>query len=132
MTPTRFSKRRGGRALVRHRGVMNDTERAYALFLELCVRDDTLVAWDFEPERLRIGDGAYYTPDFRLVYPDGVVEFVEVKGRGRGRGGADIAHCEEAAAVRLKAAAERHWMYRFALVFPARGGGWARRVFAEV
>lgn len=86
-------------------GKMNKTEARYAAYLDsLKGQVGELVRWDFEPEKLRLADGAYYTPDFRVITWTGTVEFHEVKGFMR-----------EAAAVRLKVAADRH-PYVFRLV----------------
>jgi hypothetical protein len=95
---------------------MNGAESAYARTLAVKVAAGFIARADFEPERLRIshakiagGQSAWYTPDFRVVLPDGTVEFHEVKGRW-----------EEAAKVRIRVAADQH-PYRFVLV-TARGG----------
>jgi hypothetical protein len=75
-----------------------------------------ILEWSFQPERFRIGDGAWYTPDFRVVMPDQSVVFHEIKG-GRIR---------EAARVRFLVCASLH-PYRFILVqkqAKKEGGGW--------
>lgn len=75
-----------------------------------------ILEWAFEPERFRLGDGSWYTPDFRVIMPDLSIVFHEIKG-GRIR---------EAGRVRFLVCASLH-PYRFILVqkLPKRdGGGW--------
>lgn len=90
----------------------NRTEKAYADFLEVQRRAGNIARWDFEPEKLRLADLTYYTPDFRVIYPDGTIEFHEVKGFLR-----------DDAMVKIKVAAEQH-PYRFVMVKKAKGGKW--------
>lgn len=83
-------------------GSMNKTETAYARQLQLLVLDGEVQRWLFEPIRLRLGEGAWYTPDFLVVFPDGFLEFHEVKGFWR-----------EAALVRIKTAASLYPEFKF-------------------
>lgn len=94
----------------------NDTERAYAQYLELLKRSGEVLRYDYEPERLRLGDGSFYKPDFRVVASDLVIEMHEVKG-----------HWREAAKVRIKVAADLH-PYRFKAVKKS-GNGWMEESF---
>lgn len=106
-------RRRGGRARrIDPITGMNATEAAYARNrLDADLHAGRIAAWAFEPERLRLshaklsgGQSAWYTPDFRVVGVDGIIEFHEVKG-----------HWEEAAKVRIRVAADLH-PYRFVIV----------------
>lgn len=72
-------------------------EPRYAAYLDEQITAGAIARQDYEPETLVLGTGARFTPDFRVVRNDGVVEFHEVKGRKR-----------EAAIVRLKVAARLH------------------------
>lgn len=59
-------------------------ERAHAETLEMQRRMGAIVSWEHEPERfffsgVRMGV-TNYLPDFRVVYPDGRIEYHEVKG----------------------------------------------------
>lgn len=90
---------------------MNKLEAAYAQLLEVERKAGLLLRWDYEPERLKLAEGSYYTPDFRVQLADGTIEFHETKGFMR-----------EAAAVRLKAASALH-PYTFRLV-KRSGGAW--------
>jgi hypothetical protein len=89
----------------RRRGSMNKLERAYALHLTARVFSHEIVHWMFEGVRFRLANRAWYCPDFILWMPDGSMEAHETKGFMR-----------EAAAVRLKVAAEAFPHVRFVLV----------------
>lgn len=80
-------------------------ELAYWQHLKQRLRDGEVRRVDNHPEKLLLGEGAWYTPDFRVVALDGVIEHHEVKG----------GFAREAAIVRLKVAASRH-PFRFFLV----------------
>jgi hypothetical protein len=77
---------------------MNRTEARFLGFLQALQREG-VVAWvsDHEPMRLKLADGARYTPDFASIGRDGKLSFWEIKGFQR-----------EAAAVRIKVAAEKY------------------------
>lgn len=110
---------RAGRT-TRDRGVMNQTEKAYAVLLELRRVAGDIAQYDFQPEKLRLAKSTFYDPDFRVVLPDGTIEFHEVKG-----------HWEDDARVKIKVAAELH-PYRFIAVTARSrrdGGGWSIEEF---
>lgn len=77
---------------------MNKTEAAYARKLETQREQGSILRFDFEPETLRLANRTSYTPDFRVILPDGTVEFHEVKG----------GYVREDAWVKFKMAAELH------------------------
>jgi len=54
-------------------------EEKYADMLEKQKQTGEIVSWEYEPMRITIGVNRYYTPDFRVVYPDRT-EIVEAKG----------------------------------------------------
>lgn len=83
---------------------MNTLEARYAAYLDVGLREGRVLQWDFEAIKLRLADGAWYTPDFRVILPDGTEEYHETKGFWR-----------EAARVRLKVAAELH-PYKFVAI----------------
>lgn len=89
---------------------MNQTESAYALYLEALKRSGRVLRYDFEPVKLRLADATYYTPDFRVLAQDGTLEFHEVKGFWR-----------DDARVKIKVAAEMH-PYRFLAVKKTKNG----------
>lgn len=85
-------------------GKMNGLESRWAKCLDEQMATGAIVRYDFEPEKLRLADGAYYTPDFRVILNDLTIVFDECKGFRR-----------EAAIVRLKVAADQH-PYVFRLI----------------
>lgn len=97
---------------------MNKTERSYANHLELRRRAGEILRWDFEPEKLRLADRTFITVDFRVILPDGTVEFHDTKGsKGAGY------FVREDAAIKLKLAAALH-PYRFFVAWYLKGRGW--------
>lgn len=96
---------------------MNGTEREYAQTLSIMLGAGEIRRFDFEPVKLRLAKSTFYTPDFRVVNSDGVVEMHEVKGFWR-----------DDARVKIKVAAATH-PYRFVAVSKAKGGGWKREWF---
>ena len=112
---------------VKKRGVMNKTEARYAAGLE---QDPEVLAFWYEPANWRLtyppkGDGERamtYTPDFMVLYADGVVAMDDVKGSGPPN---------DASIVRIKAAAELIPCFKWRLCTEQakkKGGGFVRRV----
>lgn len=102
-------------------GVMNATERAFAQHLEMLKRTGEIVSYDFEKETFKLGKACTYTPDFRVLLPDGGIVFYEVKG-----------YWLDDAKVKIKVAAEMNRMYRFIAVMKKtkkEGGGWSETEF---
>jgi hypothetical protein len=94
---------------------MNKTELAYSEYLEQERLQGRIARWDYEPEKLKLAPHTFYSPDFRIIRPDGTIEFHESKG-----------FWEDDARVKIKIAAALH-PYKF---FAAKrkkkadGGGW--------
>jgi hypothetical protein len=80
----------------------NALERDYALELEAQRQADEIRHWTYESMRVRIGNGAWYKPDFVVITKDDYIELHEVKGRWM-----------EAARVRIRAAAKQYPEYTF-------------------
>lgn len=102
-------------------GSLNATETKYAAYLEQQKRGGQIVWYAFEPHKLRLADRTFYTPDFAVLTSSGELEYHEVKG-----------FWEDDARVKIKVAAETHWMFRFIAVQPVakkRGGGWSTEEF---
>jgi len=62
---------------------MTKTERAFVDRLEAQRRAGEIISWRFEAEKFRLtdtSDRTWYRPDFKVLYPDGRHEFIEVKG----------------------------------------------------
>ena len=100
----------------RPKRTMNGLESEYAMYLEWQRIRGEIDWWAFEHFKVRLAQGAYYTPDFAVVRK-GLLEFHETKGFWR-----------EAARVRIKVAAE-HCPIRFVAVRKAKGGAWRTEVF---
>ena len=89
-------------------GKMNQTEASYAKeLLEPRRLNGEILRYDYEPEKLRLADGTYLAPDFRVILKDGTLEWHEVKG----------GFTREDAWVKLKIAAELHpYIFRLAVL----------------
>ena len=98
-------------------GKMNKTEAAYAAHLDVLKAAGEIVAWWFEPFKLRLADRTWYTVDFLVWHPGGVAECVEVKGFWR-----------EDARVKFKVAAEKYNCFCFTAA-QRRKGRWEYEYF---
>ena len=90
-------------------GKMNKTEEAFSRVLDSWKAAGEIVRWDFEPEKFRLADNTFYTPDFRVIMIDMRIIFYEVKGFWR-----------DDARVKIKVAAELH-PYPFRTVRMVKG-----------
>ena len=96
---------RGHRA--RHEpGKMNSLEKRYSEELDLRLLAGEVLWWRFEPLKLRLANGTFYTADFLVMLADRTLEVVEVKG----------GHWEDDARVKFKVAAEQFPIFRFRAV----------------
>lgn len=100
-----------GRGVRRVPGEMNDTERAYADYLNVRKQAGEIIGWWFEPVTWKLARRTTYTPDFMVMLSSEEIEFVDVKG-----------FMEDDAAVKIKVAAAM-FPFRFVLV-KKRGKGW--------
>ena len=97
---------------------MNEYERAYSMLLYMRQKAGEVRSYQFEGMKLRVGIGAWYTPDFAPIWMgDDTVEIHEVKGFWR-----------EAARVRIKSAAMLFPIFTFYAVTSPRRGGWSWNV----
>ncbi len=95
---------------------MNKTEGEWAMILEARKRAGEIIWYQFEGLRLRLADGAYFTPDFPVLTKEGNLEFQEVKGFWR-----------EAGKLRIRVAAGLYPFWKFYAVRKIKkkdGGGW--------
>ena len=121
MTPVRVGCKSGTFALGRLPvGQMNKTEAKYASHLKMKQLVGEVLWWKFEGIKLRLADNTFYTPDFAVMAPDGVIELHEIKG-----------HWQDDARVKIKVAAD-NYPFRFK-AFKAlaakHGGGWEEEAF---
>jgi hypothetical protein len=102
---------------VKKAGVMNGTEAAYALVLEERRRLGLIREWSYESEKLTIAYRCKYVVDFRLVMPDGSIEYHEIKGSKRnGR-----FYTRDKGLIKIKVAATRYSDRRFYIVWKVKG-----------
>jgi len=83
----------------------NNWERMYAERLEIRRINGEIKSWKYECIRLKLADGAWYKPDFQVVYDSGKTEFHEIKGFRRTAG-----------ILRFKVAAKMYPEFTFFLV----------------
>lgn len=101
------------------------TEAEFELRLRVGKQQRSIISYEYETQRFKIGEArtscgkveyAWYSPDFCVVYPDGTVEQVEIKG----------GHIREAALVRFKTASMLYPRYRWAMWQKVKGE-WIRK-----
>lgn len=116
--------RRIGRGIRKVAGQMNRLESKYADFLEEQRRMGYIDSFAYEPEKLKLADKTYYTPDFRVVRPDGAIEFHDTKGTTSRKRKDNTRYkapfIEEHTGIKLKVAASLH-PYRFFAVWLLAG-----------
>jgi hypothetical protein len=101
-------------------GTLNNTEKAYANFLDARKIMGQVAWFKFEGVKLRLADNTFYTPDFAVMLSDNSMELHEVKG-----------HWQDDARAKIKIAAD---MYPFRFIAVKRqavkdGGGWLTEEF---
>ena len=86
---------------------MNKTERRYLNErITPNVFSGSILRWEFEAIKFRIGDNCFYTPDFFIVMLGGSIEIHEIKG----------GHIRDDAIVKFKAAAERYGFFKWVMI----------------
>jgi hypothetical protein len=99
-----------------NRGGLNKLEAAYAQHLELLREAGEIVAWWPKPASWRLAaTKCFFTPDFMVQLPDGMIEFHETKG-----------YFTPEAKVRTKVAADKYpFTFKVVREIPKKdGGGW--------
>lgn len=101
-------------------GVMNKTEAAYAVNLENRKYGGEISWYKFEGIKFRLADNTFYTPDFIVLLPNGVLQAHEVKGVWM-----------DDARAKIKIAADMYPIEFIAVkLLPKKlGGGWAVETF---
>lgn len=87
-------------------------EESYARYLDALVASGEILRWFYEPVKFILAARTTYAPDFMLVYPDNLIEFVEVKGFRR-----------EDALVKYKVAAALHPEFAWRMI-EYKAGEW--------
>ena len=117
--PNRFGRAYGRR----QPGVMNKVETRYSQHLETRKIAKEVEWFAYEAMTFKIGHDVRYTPDFVVMLTDGTIEAHEVKGVKR-----DKVTQEETffsmddAKLKIRVAAAKFPMFRFAIAFPGRDG----------
>ena len=115
----KFSRNTTTFALGRLRsGEMNKTEKAYSEYLRGLQSVNEVIWWRFEGMKFRLADNTFYTPDFAVMLPNGMIEIHEIKG--------SLSFIQDDAKVKIKVAAEMY-PFQFRLIAPKAkkyGGGW--------
>jgi hypothetical protein len=109
------------------KGTMNRTEAKYAERLALAKCAGQVVSWHYEEVKLCVVPGlekkraaVFYTPDFMVLFLDGHVEMIDVKGAGG---------WEDTARVKIKAAADRFPEFAWVGMTFSKAGEWEREEF---
>ena len=95
----------------------NRWEKQYAEYLEIRRRAGEIDCWEYESVRVKVGNGAWFKPDFIVRTLDGQIQFHETKGFAR-----------EAAMVRIRAAALRFPYFQFFIVKKDKGSWVEKRI----
>lgn len=98
-------------------------EERYAQHLEAKRKAGTIDRWDYEPETFKLADGLRYTPDFRVILPDGLVEFHETKACKEKRGQEPQPLMTEAGRVKIRVFPALH-PYPLFICYQMRCGTW--------
>lgn len=121
------TRRMQGRIGSTPKGVMNRTEAKFADWLLSRQLAGEVVSYHYEAVKLCVVPGApnvrhavYWTPDFMVLFADGHVEMVDVKGSGG---------WEDAARIKIKQAAERFPLFSWVGYTLSQGGRWQREEF---
>lgn len=93
-------------------GVMNNTERKYAKYLEQQKISGEIQYFAFDSIKFRLADKTFYSPDFIVMKANGELEAHEVKG-----------FWEDDAKVKIKVAASMHPI-PFVAVYWDKKVGW--------
>lgn len=105
------------------KGEMNATEARFANYLRGLEITGEIIWWRHEGIKLQLADNTTLNVDFNVMYADGLLVMIDVKGAK--------AIIEEDAKVKMKVAAEQFpFVFRYA--FPRQkkdGGGW---IFEEI
>lgn len=101
-------------------GQLNKTESAYSRHLELLKAAGQVVWYRFEGMKFRLADSTFYTPDFAVMLPGGLMQLHEVKG-----------FWTDDARVKIKVAADQYPFEFVAVKAKTKksGGGWEIETF---
>lgn len=101
-------------------GVMNKTEADYEKHLKALMHAGEIIWYRFEGYKFRLADNTFYTPDFAVMLPSGLMQMHEVKG-----------YWLDDARQKIKIAADQY-PHPFIAVMKRKkkdGGGWSFEEF---
>lgn len=116
-----------GRAKGKKDRGMNRNEASYDRYLRDRFAAGEIAVAFYEAVKFRFADSTYYTPDFMVIFPDGLTEFHECKGFKRKPSGEPGYWSEEDAKLKIKIAAEMY-PFTFKIVFQEKNGIWHAEV----
>ena len=100
--------KRIGRGIRRVAGRMNKIEARYAEYLKQQQFAGYVEWFAYEPIKIKLADKTYWTPDFVVMRPDGILEAHDTKGTTTRRDSANRKYkgpwVEQHAAVKIKVA----------------------------
>jgi len=91
----------------KRKGEMNKEEVAFAEMLQHEQHAGEVVWWAFEAVTLRLADKTTWTPDFAVLYQDGSLWLIDVKGAKKTKAGNYVPFVEVQTKVKIKVAAEQ-------------------------
>lgn len=106
-----------GRTVKPVRGSMNGLESRYSKHLDWQIREGHIATYWFEAFKVRLADLTWYTPDFLVMLPDGLLEWRETKGWMR-----------EDANLKTKITSDLYWQFPVKVVTEKRGAFTVREV----
>ena len=91
----------------KRKGEMNEQEELFAGKLRREQMEGIVAWWGFEAVTLRLADRTTWTPDFAMLYRDGSLWLVDVKGAKKTKAGNYLPFIEQHTKVKSKVAAEQ-------------------------
>lgn len=134
-----FGNKTRGKAKNRKKpGEMNKNESAAALYLATLKNAGTILEFWFEAVTFKLADDVRYTPDFKILLPDGCIRFADVKSARRVKDpatkewtGAYRAFEEDDAKAKIRIAARLHPEEFFLLYLDRDSGQWTEKAITS-
>lgn len=135
----KFGNKTRGKARNRKKpGEMNKNEASAALYLESLKSAGTILEFWFEAVTFKLADDVRYTPDFKILLPDGYIRFADVKAARRVKDpatkewtGAYKPFEEDDAKAKIRIAARLHPEEFFLLYLDRESGQWTEKAITS-
>ncbi len=111
---------------IRRRGVPNPNEAAYGEHLELRRIVGEILGYAFEPDRFKIAEGAYWTPDWRIDENDLTFTYVDVKAWYRNQKRIGVTQWAQLA---IKCASTQYPQHRWCQSYRDELGDWKHKFY---